>query len=189
MNSINPNDPRIAIIAMVGRFPGAANVDQYWQNLCRGVEAITFFTDRELEESGIDRAVLADPAYVKAAGIIAGAEYFDAAFFGYNPREAELMDPQQRIFLELAWEALETAGYNPASYKGAIGVFAGTNWNDYKIKNVYAAPEVLESVSHYQVLLANDKDFITTRVSYKLDLKGPSVNIQTACSSSLVAVH
>ena len=178
----------IAIIGMARRFPGAKDIDQFWQNLRDGVESISFFNDEELAASGVDPALFGNPGYVKAKGVLDDVELFDAAFFGYSPREAEVLDPQQRIFLECAWEALENAGYDPERYKGAIGIYAGVSPSSY-IFNLYSNPEILKSVGSLQTLIGNDKDFLPTRVSYKLNLKGPALAVQTACSTSLVAVH
>src|SRR5207344_802947 len=115
----------IAIIGMAGRFPGAQNLDEFWRNLRDGVESISFFTEKELIQAGLSAKIVNDPRYVKARGVLAGDDLFDARFFGYSPREAELIDPQQRVFLECAWEALERAGYDPKRYQGSIGVWAG----------------------------------------------------------------
>lgn len=177
----------VAIIGMVNRFPGAATINELWQNLCDGIESTAFFTESELDPS-IDPQLKADPNYVKAKGIIKDADQFDAEFFGINPREAEIMDPQQRIFLELAWSALEAAGCDPDTYKGSIGVFAGAGTNTYFANNVSKRQDLIEALGAFQTMVANEKDFLTTRASYKLNLKGPSVNIYTACSTSLVAV-
>ena len=177
----------VAIIGMSGRFPGAKNIAQFWQNLRDGVESITLFSDQELEEAGVDPAILSDPNYVKAGGILDDVELFDAAFFGFNPREAEILDPQQRLFLECAWEAFENAGYDPQACPGAVGVYAGVSISSY-LDNIYSNPEIVELIGDYQILLGNDKDQLPTYVSYKFDLKGPSMAIQTACSTSLVAV-
>jgi phthiocerol/phenolphthiocerol synthesis type-I polyketide synthase E len=179
----------IAIIGLSGRFPGAKNIDEFWQNLQTGKESISFFSDSELEAAGIETEILKNPQYIKAGGILEDIDLFDAAFFGFNPREAEIMDPQHRLFLECAWEALENAGYAPGSNSRAIGVYGGSSFNTYLLNNLYPNRYFLESVGNYQVLISNDKDFLTTWVSYKLDLHGPSVAIQTACSTSLVAVH
>ncbi len=177
----------VAIIGMVGRFPGAATVDELWQNLCNGVESTTFFTDEELDSS-IDINLRTAPNYVRARGTIEDADRFDAAFFGINPREAEVMDPQQRVFLEMAWTALENAGYEPDSYNGAVGVYAGMGNNTYYPNNIHPRQDVISQVGEFQVMVANEKDYLATRVSYKLNLKGPSVSVHTACSTSLVAV-
>src|SRR6185436_15107840 len=179
----------IAIVALAGRFPQAENVEAFWRNLRAGHEAVTFFTDEELQAAGVPEAMLKNPNYVKAAIQLDGRDLFDAAFFGFTPREAQLMDPQQRLFLECAWEALERAGYNPATYSGAIGVFAGASENTYLLFNLVSNLSLLESFGFDQTLLLNGRDFLATRVSYALNLTGPSVNVQTACSTSLVAVH
>ncbi len=177
----------IAIIGMAGRFPGAANVDELWQNLCGSVESTTLFGDAELEKS-IDRNLRQDPNYVKARGIIDGADRFDAAFFGVSPREAEITDPQQRVFLEIAWAALENAGCDPNTFNGSIGVYAGTGNNTYFPNNIAGRSDVISRAGEFQVMVGNEKDYIATRTSYKLNLKGPSVSVHTACSTSLVAV-
>ena len=179
----------IAIIGMAGRFPGARNIDEFWQNLRDGVESISFFTDQEVEAAGVDPALLQNPHYVKAGGVLEDVELFDASFFGFNPREAEIMDPQHRVFLECAWEALENAGYDPESYEGLIGVYAGMSMNTYLLFNLLSNRHVIASVHSDQLAIGNGRDYLPTRVSYKLNLRGPSVNIQTACSTSLVAVH
>ncbi len=179
----------IAVIGMVGRFPGARNLDEFWQNLCDGVEAIHFPDDGDLEALGVDAASLRDPNYVKAATGLDGMDLFDATFFGYTPREAELMDPQHRIFLECAWEALERAGYDPKTCGDTVGVFAGATTNTYLLLNLLSNPQVLSTLDPVQIDVGNAADHLATRVSYKLNLKGPSYTVQTACSTSLVAVH
>jgi len=179
----------IAIIGMSGRFPGAKDLDTFWQNLCSGVESISVFNDQELESSGVNPAMFNNPRYVKAGAVLEDVELFDAAFFSLSAREAEIMDPQHRLFLECAWEALESAGYNPEIYTGAIGVYAGVSMNTYLLFNIIPNQQLWESGNIFQIGLVNDKDFLPTRISYKLDLKGPSVNVQAACSTSLVAVH
>jgi acyl transferase domain-containing protein len=177
----------IAIVGLTGRFPGASSIEQFWENLRNGVESITFRSDDELRALGVPPALLANPRYVRASTIITDVDLFDAGFFGFNPREAELIDPQQRLFLECCWEVLEQAGYDPEAYAGLIGVYAGIGYNAYAY-NVLGSAEAA-NVGGYQVMIGNDKDFLTTRVSYKLNLKGPSVVVQTACSTSLVAVY
>ncbi|NET03815.1 MAG: amino acid adenylation domain-containing protein [Symploca sp. SIO2B6] len=183
----------IAIIGMSCRFPGAKNIDTFWQNLRDGVESISFFTEEELELD--NPTVLSDPNYVNAGAVLPDIDHFDASFFGYSAKEAGIMDPQQRIFLECAWEALESAGYNPQTYEGLVGIYAGSGMNTYLINNVnphcnFSLQQTfLGSALDLQVRLANGKDFLPTRVSYKLNLNGPSVNVQTACSTALVAVH
>lgn len=181
----------IAIIGMSGRFPGAGSVAAFWQNLVNGVESISRFTDTELQVAGPETRL---PEYVKARGVMDGAEEFDASFFNLTPREAELTDPQHRIFLECAWEALEHAGYDPDRFPGAIGVFAGCSLNTYLLHNLCADRGFIEQllVGHqigaHPALLGNDKDFLATRAAYKLNLRGPAMAVQTACSTSLVAV-
>ncbi|MDZ8091986.1 MAG: beta-ketoacyl synthase N-terminal-like domain-containing protein [Nostoc sp. DedQUE05] len=178
----------IAVIGMAGRFPKAKNVAQFWQNLCNGVESISSFSDEELIAQGVDPTCLQDPNYVKAGFVLEDIEMFDASFFGYSPREAEILDPQQRIFLECAWEALENAGYDPKTDNNLIGVYAGGNLSTYLLNNLASHPGLLKSLN-MQIALGNDKDSISTRTSYKLNLKGPSISVGTACSTSLVAVH
>ena len=177
----------IAIIGMSARFPGARDIEAFWRNLCAGKHAITFFTDEECRTAGTDPALLNNPDYVKARGVVEEIELFDAAFFGFSPREAEIRDPQHRIFLECAWEALEQAGYDPDTYPGAIGVYAGVSPNTYLLRNLLSNPRVVELVGPMHLNISSDKDFLTTLVSYKLHLRGPSIVVQTACSTSLVA--
>ncbi|MEW6304921.1 MAG: aminotransferase class III-fold pyridoxal phosphate-dependent enzyme, partial [Verrucomicrobiota bacterium] len=184
----------IAIIGMACRFPGARNVEAFWENLKGGLESITFFTPDELVAAGIDADLIQNPAYVKARSLLDDVDLFDAEFFGYSPKEAESMDPQQRFFLETAWEALENAGYDSPKYHGAIGVFAGAYMGTYLLANLCSNRESIENllsfkkVGAFQTFLGNDKDYVTTRAAYKLNLKGPAVTVQTACSTSLVAV-
>ena len=180
----------IAIVGMSGRFPGAKNIYEYWENLRDGIESITFYSDEELLEAGVRPEKLQNPAYVKAQGALDGIEEFDAGFFGVSPRDAAIMDPQHRHFLECSWEALEHAGYDPDQYEGAIGVFAGVGMNTYMMHNLLTNPGLLKSVGMFMVRhTSNDKDFLATRVSYAFNLKGPSINVQTACSTSLVSIH
>jgi acyl transferase domain-containing protein/acyl carrier protein len=177
----------IAIIGISARFPGARNVAEFWRNLRDGVESISFFTDEELTAAGVEPTAFRSPDYVRAAGVLSDVELFDAAFFGFNPKDAETLDPQQRIFLESSWEALEDAGYNPETYNGLIGVYGGSSASSY-LSNLYSHPELVSSLGDFQLNLGNDKDNLTTNVSYKLNLKGPSMAVQAACSTSLVAV-
>ncbi|HLB13365.1 MAG TPA: type I polyketide synthase, partial [Burkholderiales bacterium] len=179
----------IAIIGMACRLPGASTPTEFWNNLCRGVESIAQFSDEELRQAGVPDALLQDPRYVKAGPVLRDIESFDAGFFEYSPREAALMDPQQRLFLEVTWEAFEDAGYAPDSGDGVVGVFAGgggvvTSYLVAQQGNPAFAGQTA-SLPH----LGNDKDFLATRVSYKLNLTGPSLTVQSACSTSLVAVH
>ena len=184
-----PRENGIAVIGMGVRFPKAKTVEEFWNNLHRGIETISFFSDEELLEAGVDSDLLNNSNYVKARGVLEGSDLFDASFFGYSPREAELTDPQQRLFLEVAWEAFENAGYYPEKYEGLIGVYAGVGATSYLIQNLASNPQLIEPENAFQTFLGNEKDFLATRVSYKLNLRGPSLNIQTACSTSLVAVH
>ena len=176
----------IAIIGMAGRFPGADGIDQFWRNLCAGIESITFFSDDELCASGVDDCAIRNSQYVKAAPLLPNFDRFDAAFFGYTPREARITDPQQRVLLECAFHALEHAGYDTASYEKPVGVFAGSSLNTYALFTGVAKEFHNDFVS---MLIGNDKDFLATRIAYKLNLQGPAISVQTACSTSLVAVH
>ena len=189
MSELSDDTERIAIVGMAGRFPGAPDIEAFWTNLQEGTEGIGAFTGEELAAAGVDEAQLAREDYVKAKGALTGADEFDAGFFGYSPREAELLDPQHRVFLECAWEALEASGVVPGTFTGRIGVFAGTGLNTYLLYNIMANRSLVESAGRYQTMLASDKDFLATRVSYKLGLTGPSLTVQTACSTSLTAVH
>jgi acyl transferase domain-containing protein/surfactin synthase thioesterase subunit len=178
----------IAIIGMACRFPGAATPEAFWSNLVRGVESITFFSDDELRVAGVPADVLRHPHYVKAAPILESPAGFDAAFFDYSPAEARLMDPQHRLFLEVAWETFEDAGYDPLGDKGVVGVYAGAGGlvSSYVLHHDH--PELRGQTGDLGHI-ANDRDFLCSRVSFKLNLTGPSLNVQTACSTSLVAVH
>lgn len=179
----------IAIIGMAGRFPGASNVDEFWQNLRAGLETITIFTPEELIAAGGNAEAVNQPDYIRARPVLKTqeVEYFDAAFFGYSPHEATITDPQHRIFLECAWEALERAGYDPTAYPGLVGVYAGCGLSTYLL--ALAATDHIRAIDDYQIAIGHDKDSFTSTVSYKLDLKGPSFAVQTFCSTSLVAVH
>ncbi|QSQ25695.1 KR domain-containing protein [Pyxidicoccus parkwayensis] len=179
----------IAIIGMAGRFPGAPDVETFWRNLCAGVEGIRVFTDEELRARGVPEERLKQPDFVRAGAVLEDVAGFDAAFFGYSPREAALMDPQHRIFLECAWEALERAGHGLDADSKSVGVFAGTSLSTYLLFNLRTHPELLASDEAFQVMIGNDKDFLATRVAYHLDLKGPALDVQTGCSTSLVATH
>ena len=179
----------IAIVGCAGRFPGARDVAELWRNLCAGRESISFFSRDELAAAGVDAAALDDPNFVPARGRLAEADLFDAPFFDFTPREAQITDPQHRLFLECAWEALEDAGYDPGRFPGRIGVFAGVSMSTYLLFNLMPEGELIAAMGSFQAMLGNDKDFLPTRVSYKLNLRGPSVLVQTACSTSLVAVH
>ncbi len=179
----------VAIIGMAGRFPGAQDIAEYWRNLRDGVETIKSFTDDELKSAGVDAARINHPNFIKAKGAIENGDQFDAAFFSFTPREAELMDPQHRVFMECVWTALENSGYNPDSYTGAIGLYGGESMNSYLLLNLMSNRDLLDSVGLLQASVQNRTDHLTTHIAYKLNLKGPSLTIQTACSTSLVAVH
>jgi len=179
-------DDGIAVIGMAGRFPGADDIDSFWQNLLNNKETTGFFTNNELDPS-LEIATTNDPGYVKARGVLKDAARFDASFFGVNPKLASLMDPQQRVFLEVCWEALEFAGYSP-SYKGLIGVYAGMGNNTYYFNNVIHHKTEIEKAGSFMVMVANEKDYIATRVSHFMNLKGPGLSVHTACSTSLTAV-
>jgi len=176
----------IAIIGMAGRFPGAKNLEEYWELLSQGKESVTFFSNQELKESGVSSSTYNNPNFIKAAPILEDADKFDASFFGYSPKDAQYMDPQQRLFLELASCAIEDGGYDPDKYQKPIGVFGGTAMNTYFLFSGLIQKFVTEYIP---TLLGNDKDFLCTKVSYKLNLKGPSLTVQSACSTSLVAIH
>jgi amino acid adenylation domain-containing protein len=176
----------IAIVGMAGRFPGAEDVNALWSNLCSGREGISFFEPVATTASG---AAPQGGRHVGAQGLLSDVDGFDAAFFGYSPREATWIDPQQRLFLQICWSALEHAGHVPQRVRGAIGVFGGAGRPRYWLSRIAALASAPGSIEEYQGLLGNGPDFLTTRVSYKLGLTGPSLDIQTACSTSLVAVH
>ncbi len=179
-------DP-IAIIGMRGRFPGADDLDRYWANLAGGVESITVLDDEDVRAAGVPDDVIRLPGYVKAAPVLERVDEFDAEFFGFSARDASLTDPQHRLFLETSWEALEDAGYDPAAYPDAIGVFGGCEQSTY-LYQLYLNREKLGYLDGMQLMVTNDKDHLCTQVSYRLNLRGPSVVVQTTCSTSLVAV-
>ncbi|MGO9263572.1 MAG: SDR family NAD(P)-dependent oxidoreductase [Candidatus Binataceae bacterium] len=184
------NAPLIAVLGMAGRFPGARNVDEFWRNLRDGVESISPLDDYQLRTAGVSRAELANPNYVRAAAILDDFDRFDAAFFGFSPKDAAIMDPQHRLFLECAWGALDDAGWCPDELDGRIGVYAGSGMNSYLIHNLLTNPALLAETGLFLLKqTGNDKDALATRVSYQLNLTGPSLAVQTACSTSLVAIH
>ena len=184
---INPNEP-IAIIGMSGRFPGADNVDEFWENLKGGVESIRRLSEKELLAANVPLEKIRDPKYVPVTASLDGVEMFDAEFFGVSPREANITDPQHRLFLECAWSAFEHAGYDPAQTDRRIGVFAGARPNSYR-ELVHRSLDELDPSTSFQTLITNEKDFLSTRVSFRMDLIGPSMTIQTGCSTSLVAIQ
>ncbi|MGW0283968.1 type I polyketide synthase [Streptomyces sp. NPDC003236] len=186
---MTPSDSDIAIVGMACRFPGADSVERFWDVLSEGRETLTRYTDEELLAAGVPAERLADPRYVRAAQTIDGTDLFDSELFQFTHDEAEILDPQHRVFLECALEALQRAGYDPGRTDGHIGVYAGAGLNTYLLHNLGERYRAASTVDHYRLMLANDKDFLATRVSYKLDLRGPSMSVNTACSTSLVAVH
>ncbi|MCG8363217.1 MAG: polyketide synthase, partial [Pseudanabaenales cyanobacterium] len=180
----------IAIIGMAGQFPGAKTVTEFWRNLRDGRESISFFEDEELIAAGVDPSLVHSPSYVKANPVLDGIDQFDADFFDLSPIEAAVTDPQHRLFLESSWSALEHAGYDPSAYEGWIGVYAGGHLSTYLLRSLIDHRSYIENaIGWYALGIGNDKDYIPTRISYKMNLKGPSVNVSTACSTSLVAVH
>ncbi len=186
---MGPSPDGVAIIGMAGVFPGARNVGEFWENLVAGKDSVTHFSDEELGAAGYDgKALRALPGYVAARGIVEQPEWFDRRFFGISPKEAEVIDPQHRVFLELAWEALEDAACDPSRFGGLIGVFAGTGDNSYYPYFVREQRELTGAVGPTNTMVGNEKDFLATRVAYKLNLRGPALSIQTACSTSLVTV-
>jgi acyl transferase domain-containing protein/thioesterase domain-containing protein len=187
-NSSKSSD--IAIVGMALRVPGARTLDQFWQNVRDGVVSLQGLTEEQMLAAGVHRSLLRRPNYVPWNGLVEDVECFDAGFFGIGPRDAAIMDPQHRHFLECAWEALEHAGHPPAGFTGAIGVYGGCGMNGYMLNNLLTNPSLVDSLGMFLVRhTANDKDFLTTGVSYRLNLGGPSISVQTACSTSLVAIH
>ncbi len=194
MSDASLNEPvdtaDIAIVGMAAHLPGAADIAAYWENLREGRSAVRRLTEEELATSGESAAMLRNPAYVPHAALLEGFDRFDADFFGFSPKEAAILDPQHRQFLEVAWEALEAAGHPPERFKGRIGVFAGCGMGSYFYFNLCSNPALVDSTGMFLLRhTGNDKDFLSTRVSHVFDLKGPSLSMQTACSTSLVAAH
>ena len=180
----------IAVIGMAGRFPGARNTSEFWRNLRDGVESVTFFSDAALLAAGESAEVLRDPAYVKAQPVLTDMDCFDAGFFGFSPQDAAIMDPQHRIFLEVGWEALEDAGHDSEAFPGHIGVFAACGMNTYMMYHLVTNRRLMDTVGEWLLRhTGNDMNFLATRLSYVMNLQGPSLNVQTACSSTLVAIH
>lgn len=179
----------IAVIGMSGRFPGADSIMHFWNNLLEGKESVSFFSDDELKENGVNEQLLKMPGYVRAKAVLNNTDLFDAIWFGYTPLEAKVMDPQHRIFLEECFKALEDAGYDTERYAGNIGLYGGADTNTYLINNLLPNSQLLETMGGLQMLIANEKSHMLTRTSFKLNLKGPSVNVQTACSTGLVCIH
>ncbi|MFB0846526.1 type I polyketide synthase [Paenibacillus oleatilyticus] len=188
MDELQSQFDAVAIIGMAGRFPGACNVREFWDNLLNSRESITFFSKEELLKEGIPSSLLDDPFYVYARGILDNIDLFDADFFGMTPREAELTDPQHRLFMESCWEALEDAGYDPERYPHRIGVFAGESLNSYLLEHVYPYYKGAIGLESLQMAIGNDKDSLTTSVSYRMNLRGPAITVQTSSSTSLTAI-
>jgi phthiocerol/phenolphthiocerol synthesis type-I polyketide synthase E len=177
----------VAVIGMRVRVPGADDVDQFWRNLATGTESITYLSADDMIAAGVPESITSLPGYVNAAPLLGDIDRFDAGFFGYSARDASLTDPQHRIFLETSWEALEDAAYDPATFDGPIGVFGGCEMSTY-LYQLFQNPDALGYIDGMQLMVTNDKDHLCTQVSYRLDLRGPSVVVQTTCSTSLVAV-
>jgi phthiocerol/phenolphthiocerol synthesis type-I polyketide synthase E len=179
----------IAIVGMAGRFPGARGLDEFWQNIREGVETLETFSDSDLEAARVSEVQRSNPAYVRKGAVLNACDEFDSGFFGYSPREAQIIDPQHRIFLECAWEALEQAGYaGEAIAQKTVGVYGGSSSSTYLTEQILLNPAICELMGRYQLMISNERDYLCTRVSYKLGLRGPSLTVQTACSTSLVAV-
>ena len=189
VNHATTNSKGIAIIGMAGRFPGARTPQELWKNLVAGEESISFFSEEEVVEAGVPREIAKHPDYVKAWGAMADVEKFDANFFGIPGREAEAMDPQHRHFLEVCASALDDAGYDPQTYKGLIGLISGVGISSYLLRNLIPNAHRMQALGEFQVFLGNDKDFMPTRVSYKLNLRGISHSVSTGCSTTMVATH
>jgi amino acid adenylation domain-containing protein/non-ribosomal peptide synthase protein (TIGR01720 family) len=179
----------VAIVGMAGRFPGANDIEAFWSNLIEGRESIQFFSQQELADAGISPSVYGQKNYVPAHGRLGDIESFDAEFFGLSPSWAQLIDPQHRVLMQVIWHALEHAGYAKHSADRSVGVFVGCGQNDYLIQKILPFLAANPDASEYSAILGNERDFIATRISYSMDLTGPSLTIQTACSTSLVAVH
>lgn len=189
VTSIDRSGAGIAIIGMSGRFPEAADIRAFWGNLCDAHDCVRFFSRQELLDAGVPADLVDRPDYVPANAFLPDTDRFDAEFFGISPREAEIMDPQQRILLEEAWHLFEDAGYVPSKIQERVGVYVGSSLNGYLIENVLPRHDVMRSLGGFTIMIHNDKDFAATRLSYKLNLRGPSVSVNTACSTSLVAIH
>ncbi|MFI0908756.1 type I polyketide synthase [Streptomyces sioyaensis] len=179
----------LALVGMAGRFPGSPDIDALWRGLCAGTEGIRTLTEDELRAAGVEEEHLARPDYVRKGAVIEGEDLFDAEYFGYGAGEARIIDPQQRLFLECAAAAVQHAGYDTTRYGGRIGVFGSASANTYLLNNVWPNAELQRTFGRFTLLLGGEKDYLATRVAYKLHLTGPAVTVQTACSSSLVAVH
>ncbi|NQZ11975.1 MAG: hypothetical protein HRT35_32890 [Algicola sp.] len=180
---------QIAIVGMSGRFPGANTIEEFWSNLSNGVESVSTFSDEQLLSGGVKPEQFNDPNFVRAGAVLDNIEQFDAGFFDFTPREAQITDPQHRILLECSYEALENAACVPASYDGDIGIYAGVMNSSYYLNNLHPQPDFLANYAPLQIAIGTEKGFAATKVAYKLGLTGPAINIDTACSTSLVAIH
>ncbi|MFF4778329.1 beta-ketoacyl synthase N-terminal-like domain-containing protein [Microtetraspora fusca] len=180
---------QVAIVGMAGRFPGSHDIQEFWQNLVNGVESITFFSEEELRAAGTPEELLTHPSYVRAAPIAPDTEYFEPAYFGMSAREAEILDPQHRAFLEVSDTALQHAGYDPARYPARIGVFGGVGINRYRELNAIRNADAIRLMGHFAIDLSNTSDYVATQTAYRLGLRGPALTTLSACSTSLVAVH
>lgn len=187
MEGQEENKDKIAIVGIDCRLPGANNAQEFWENLVKERESLVEFTEEELKEAGVQPKTYNNPNYVRRRGVVRDAEMFDAEFFNFTPREAELLDPQHRLFLECAWHALEDSGVDPFNTDKKIAVFGGTG-SPYHLLDTIENESVLKYANGTSIITSNDKDYVTTRVSYKLNLKGPSINVQSACSTSMVGV-
>ncbi|MEP6299039.1 MAG: polyketide synthase, partial [Ilumatobacter sp.] len=184
------DESAVAIVGMSGRFPGAPDVNRLWERVVAGDDCLVDLNPALLIQAGLPASIVNQPNYVPRAGILEGVDRFDAEFFGIGARDASIMDPQHRHFLECSWEALESGGHVPETFDGAIGVFAGCGMDTYLINNLVTNQKLVDQVGWFLLRhTSNDKDFLPTFTSYKLDLRGPSVSVQTACSTSLVAIH
>lgn len=188
-NDQNLDSMAVAVIGLSCRFPGAANTEEFWNNLKNGIESVEILSQEDLLNSGVAPELLENPNYVRAAPTLADIELFDAGFFGFSPGEAKILDPQRRLFLECGWEAFESAGYDPLAIEDPVAVYGSAGINQYFNTKLVGNEEILRTAGEQQILISNDKDHLPTHLSYKLNLKGPSVNVNTACSSSLVAIH
>lgn len=183
----NPEFDSISVIGMAGRFPGAADTATFWENLVAGTCSVRAFTEEEL--AAVDPAVRRNPNFVPVVADVADVDLWDASFFGFSPSGAELTDPQNRLFLECSWQAMENAGYDPMGCPGVVGVVAGCGFPTYLMNNIFGHWDTMAEVGHMQLAIGNDRDALTTMVAYKLNLRGPSFTVQTSCSTSMVAVH
>ncbi|WP_051736367.1 type I polyketide synthase [Amycolatopsis rifamycinica] len=179
----------IAVVGLAGRLPGAATIDEFWRNQRDGVESVSRFSTRQLVDAGWPADMVTHPDYVPAAAVVEDADQFDAEFFGYTAQQAEISDPQQRLFVECVWHALEDTGHDPARFDGAVGVYAGCFANKYLPLNLLANARFRRSLAAFSARPFNDKDFLATRAAYLCNLRGPAMTVQTACSTSLVAIH